>query len=229
MEKLFIADLDRDDLSELPDAHFDVIVMSHVIEHVWDGLPAVARLTKKLAPGGRIYIEFPSVRSLASRRRLGFCDYPTHVRVYDVKEVANVLLANGLKVITAGRRREWLRVALFPLAIPSNIKTLLSSGRLTGAGLWDLCGLADFVYAEMPSSGNVSIHQVQAVGGGTSHYDGRRYPFKLGVPGDPRSTPPEACTTFAVFRILRPFIARFAPDGQSTLRVGGDCAAHAGG
>ena len=190
MEKLFIADLDRDDLSELPDAHFDVIVMSHVIEHVWDGLPAVARLTKKLAPGGRIYIEFPSVRSLASRRRLRFCDDPTHVRVYDVKEVANVLLANGLKVITAGRRREWLRVALFPLAIPSHIKTLLSSGRLTGAGLWDLCGLADFVYAEMPSSGNVSIHQVQAafiggdaVGGGTSHYGGRRYPFKFGVLG----------------------------------------------
>ena len=55
------------------------------------------------------------------------------------------------KVIAAGRRRERLRVALFPLAIPSHIKTLLSSGRLTGVGLWDLCGLADFVYAEKPS------------------------------------------------------------------------------
>src|SRR6516162_4366391 len=84
MEKLFIADLDSNDLSELPDAHFDVIVMSHVIEHVRDGLSAVERLTKKLAPRGRIYIEFPSVRSLglpSAHRTLQFCDDPTHVRV----------------------------------------------------------------------------------------------------------------------------------------------------
>jgi len=189
MEKLFIADLDCDDLGELPDAHFDVIVMSHVIEHVRDGLSAVERLTKKLAPRGRIYIEFPSVRSLglpSARRTLQFCDDPTHVRVYSVKEVANVLLANGLKVTKAGRRREWLRIALSPLTIPSQIKTLLTEGRLDAVGLWDLCGFADYVYAEKPNSGIVSIHPIQvtfmssgAVGDATLHYGGRRYPFKF--------------------------------------------------
>ena len=140
MEKLFVADLDCDDLSELPDGHFDVIVMSHVIEHLRDGLSAVERLIKKLGPRGRIYIEFPSVRSLglpSARRTLQFCDDPTHVRVYGVSEVANVLLASGLRVIRAGRRREWLRIALFPLTIPSQIKALVSERRLDAEGLRD--------------------------------------------------------------------------------------------
>jgi hypothetical protein len=152
-----------------------------------------------------------------------------------VKEVANVLLANGLKVIRAGRRREWLRVALFPLAIPSHIKTLLSSGRLTGVGLWDLCGLADFVYAEKPSSGNVSIHQVQvafigsdAVGGGTSYYGGRRYLFKLRGLGFGVSTL-DATGSVYNLRRLQDFEGRLWSGshrmGNRQPRQGGDVAA----
>jgi hypothetical protein len=80
-----------------------------------------------------------------------------------VEEIANVLLANGLKVIRAGRRREWLRIALSPLTVPSQIKTLLSEGRLDAVGLRDLCGFADFVYAEKPSSYKLLVPKVSGI------------------------------------------------------------------
>jgi 2-polyprenyl-3-methyl-5-hydroxy-6-metoxy-1,4-benzoquinol methylase len=91
-------DLERDPLTDLPREFFDVVVMAHVIEHLPDGLEVAGRLVETLRPGGRIYIEFPSVRSLALPSMPGtlhFCDDPTHVRVYDVREVANALLAAG--------------------------------------------------------------------------------------------------------------------------------------
>lgn len=150
MEQFYKCDLETSDLSELPDQKFDVIVIAHVIEHLTNSLQVLARLTKKLAPGGHIYVEFPSVNALSlpsARGTLNFCDDPTHIRLYDVKEVANVFLANGLKVIRGGRRREWLRILLSPLTLPTQIKTLLTEGRLDATGLWDLMGFAEFVYA----------------------------------------------------------------------------------
>ena len=48
-----------------------------------------------LKPDGCIYIEFPSVRSLnlpSMRGALNFCDDKTHLRIYSIQEVANILL-----------------------------------------------------------------------------------------------------------------------------------------
>jgi len=150
IEQFYKCDLESSDLTQVPDRHFDVIVVAHVIEHLTNSLQVLARLTKKLAAGGQIYVEFPSVNSLSlpsARGTLNFCDDPTHIRLYDVKEVANVFLANGLKVIRGGRRREWIRILLSPLTLPKQIKTLITEGRLDATGLWDLMGFAEFVYA----------------------------------------------------------------------------------
>lgn len=146
----YLLDLDKDDLSRLPNGFFDIIVMSHVIEHLSNGLEALDRLCKKLAPGGHIYIEFPSVRSLNlpnARHTLNFCDDPTHVRVYDVREIANVLLNNRLRVVRGGRRREWVRMPLALATVPMQLLTYIREGHLDGAGLWDVLGFADYVYA----------------------------------------------------------------------------------
>jgi SAM-dependent methyltransferase len=149
---LFLENLDSSDLSSVPDGFFDVIVMSHVIEHLRDGLGALAKLATKLAPGGHIYIEWPSVRSFNLPRGVHFTDDPTHVRSYAIHEIANVLLASNLKIIKAGRRREWLRILLSPLTLPRQIKELVTRGRLHNVGLWDLLGFADFVYAVRPKT-----------------------------------------------------------------------------
>ena len=150
IDRFYQANLETSDLSEIPDGAYDVIIVAHVIEHLTNSLEVLGRLTRKLAKGGRIYIEFPSVRSLAlpsAKVTLNFCDDPTHVRVYDLRDVANVLLANELKIIRGGRRREWVRIFIFPITIPLQITNLLKEGRLHGLGMWDLMGFADFVYA----------------------------------------------------------------------------------
>lgn len=120
MSGYFNIDLAEGSLDSLPPGFFDVIVMSHVIEHLPNGIDVIVRLTDKLAPGGRIYIEFPSVRSLALPSMYGtlnFCDDPTHVHVHDVREISNALLARGLRILKAGRRRQWSRIILLPLVV----------------------------------------------------------------------------------------------------------------
>lgn len=144
----FAVDLETGSLDSVPDDFFDVIVMSHVLEHIPNGLAVIASLTRKVRAGGRIYLEFPSVRSLSlpsMKGTLNFCDDPTHVRVYGVAEVANVLLAHGFKVLDAGRRAYWTRILLFPLIVP--LKLVLGRGFEAG-DFWDVAGFADYVFAQ---------------------------------------------------------------------------------
>jgi SAM-dependent methyltransferase len=151
MEKFFSIDLEDGGLDSLPEDFFDVILCSHVIEHLRNGLEVLGKLNSKLAPGGKIYIEFPSLASLnlpSMNGTLHFCDDPTHVRLYSVLDVCNVLLDGGLRIVAAGRRRDALMTALFPLMFVAGI---CRYRKVTSFGLWDPLGFADFVYAERPS------------------------------------------------------------------------------
>lgn len=67
---------------------FDLVVASHVLEHVADPVKLFGELARVCKPGGKIYIESPSDRSVkvpSSRDPedhavLNFWDDPTHVR-----------------------------------------------------------------------------------------------------------------------------------------------------
>jgi SAM-dependent methyltransferase len=151
MQELFVVDLNCTGLKEIPDEFFDVILMSHVIEHLRSGLDVLRILvSRKLKPGGVVYVEFPSVRSLSlpsMEGTLNFCDDCTHVRLYDVKEVANVLLDSGLKIVRAGPRRCLDRVAAAPIMV---LYAVVRKRSLRGGWFWDLLGFADFVLGEKP-------------------------------------------------------------------------------
>ncbi len=148
MSGYYKLDLSTDSLDVVPDDFFDVIVMSHVIEHIPNGEQVLCDLANKLKVGGKIYVEFPSERSLtlpSMEGTLNFCDDPTHVRVYSAKEIANVLLNEGFSIIRAGTRRDKRRIALFPLHVP--LKFLLRK-KIKGSDFWDVIGFAEFVFAE---------------------------------------------------------------------------------
>ncbi|MBV8360378.1 MAG: class I SAM-dependent methyltransferase [Deltaproteobacteria bacterium] len=148
-DHFFLLDLDRSNLEEIPDGHFDAILASHVIEHLHSGLKVLQILvSRKLKPGGLIYVEFPSIRSLALPNMpgtLNFCDDETHIRLYDVKDVANALLDNGMRIIRAGRRRCIDRILLMPIKI---LRETVRRHELRGGWFWDLLGFADFVFAQ---------------------------------------------------------------------------------
>lgn len=147
MERFFPIDLSREGLAAIPERGFDVILFSHCIEHLPNGLEVLNGLCGKLAPGGRIYIEFPSERSLRlphMKGTLNFHDDPTHVRLYTLDEVAAAVRACGLEILRAGRRRDWATILLSPI---HQLHHLLKHRRISAAALWDLLGFADYVYA----------------------------------------------------------------------------------
>lgn len=142
-----LRDLNKDDLSFLADDGFDYVISSHTIEHLDDGLRTVGQMCAKVRPGGRIYLEWPSVESKTFPIRgfgLNFYDDDTHIGTFRRQEIAAVLTANGFEIEYSGFRRMWLRILLSPLLV---IRRSLNQRRLVLYDLWDLTGFCYVIRA----------------------------------------------------------------------------------
>jgi len=150
MDRFFPIGVDGSGYEAIPDASYDLVILNHVIEHMPNPVPIVAKLCGKLKPGGYFWIAFPSLRSLSLPHSidetLNFCDDPTHVYLPEVREIANVLLANGVSIVHAGRSREGFPTSLadcFKLVKRQLIRAL--TGKFSGRGLWYVLGFEDHV------------------------------------------------------------------------------------
>ena len=131
---------------ELKDEMFDIVIFNHTIEHTSKGLDVLRNIAPRIKKDGVIYIEFPSIRSLSlpnMKGTLNFCDDKTHLRLYSVQEIANVLLDENLSIIRGGRRFNIFSLFLIPFRIVSCILFKKSPAGV----FWDLAGFADFVFA----------------------------------------------------------------------------------
>lgn len=73
---------------ELPaEVSFDLICLSHILEHVEDDLALLKQLAERLSPGGRILINVPINEIWLD---------PKHVRAYDKNSVSTLLSQTGL-------------------------------------------------------------------------------------------------------------------------------------
>lgn len=138
----------------IPDNFFDVIIMSHIIEHLHNGDKVILGLLPKLKSGGSLYIEFPAERSTrlpSMKRTLNFYDDPTHVRIYSAKEVATLLNEQGMVVKRSGTRRYWPYILLLPFTL---ISETFKYGFIPGGVFWDLLGFAEYVFATKERSVN---------------------------------------------------------------------------
>lgn len=161
MEKFYSIDLvnEPEKVEIIPNDFFEIIVLNHVIEHLSNGLDIISALTSKLKAGGKIYIEFPSSKSLSLPNMYGslnFSDDQTHVRVYSAREISNLLLAHNFRIVRAGVRKDIVRILLFPANI---IMHLLKYRKLSGVIFWDITGFAEFVFAEKHSTLNIAVEK----------------------------------------------------------------------
>lgn len=146
MKAFYEMDLTQLDFSSIPDNHFDFIMMAHIIEHLHNGDKVIEGLIPKLKSGGYIYIEYPgekSTRLPSMNGSLNFYDDDTHVRVYSVREISNVL-SSQFEVIHAGTRRNLAFLIAMPFKI---ILSLLQFKKPSGNMFWDLLGFAELVFA----------------------------------------------------------------------------------
>lgn len=139
----------------IPDASFDFVILNHVIEHMAAPQPIIATLCTKLRPGGFIWIAFPSRRSLtlphSVDETLNFYDDPTHIYLPDLNEIAELVRANGVRVIHAGRSREgFLTTMADVLKLGKRVAKKLVTGKFSGRGMWYILGFEDHVFGARP-------------------------------------------------------------------------------
>src|SRR5690606_34531212 len=107
MDQFFQIDLTTLQFDQIPDNHYDAIMMAHVIEHLPNGTEVIAQLIPKLKKGGLIYIEYPGLRStkLPSKKgTLNFYDDDTHCRIYTQVELYNLIMQNDCQPLRGGYR-----------------------------------------------------------------------------------------------------------------------------
>jgi len=147
MTAFYEMDLTLLQFDRIPDNHFDFIRMTHIIEHLHNGDEVIKNLLPKLKNGGYIYIEYPGQKSTklpSMNGTLNFYDDPTHIRIYSVKELSQLLINCNCIILSSGTRRN----PVFLLAMPFRIIGNLLQGKKPGANMfWDLLGFAEFVYA----------------------------------------------------------------------------------
>lgn len=152
MDEFYPVGADGSGYDTIPESSYDLVILNHVIEHMANPMPVLAKLCGKLREGGYFWIAFPSLRSLtlphSVDETLNFYDDPTHIYLPQIQEIANVLLANGMSIVHAGRSREGVLTSLadcFKLLKRRLVRAL--TGKFSGRGLWYILGFEDHVLA----------------------------------------------------------------------------------
>jgi SAM-dependent methyltransferase len=80
---------------------FDMVFMSHVIEHVIDPVDTMTKIVSLLKPGGVCYLETPNVGSLDARlwkQEWGLIHYPRHLTLFDHRTIRVLVEGAGLRM-----------------------------------------------------------------------------------------------------------------------------------
>lgn len=136
MEKCWVADIERELPSELTDQSFDVLLFSHVLEHLRDPATVLARFSRVLSKGGQTLIAVPNVLSWGMRLQFlrGDFEYQssgvlddTHLHFFTYRTADKYLLSKAIDLqlthkVVSGNVPLWvLRRHIFPREVSRHI------------------------------------------------------------------------------------------------------------
>ena len=86
----------------LPDASFDFITLSHVIEHLHDPVAALKEIHRLLKPGGKVWIATPNIESFGHRlfgvTWIGI-QSPTHLVLFNRRAIRQAFASSGFQAV----------------------------------------------------------------------------------------------------------------------------------
>jgi SAM-dependent methyltransferase len=94
----------------IPNDTYDGILLKHVLEHLPHPIETMKEILRILKPGGYVYIETPSDRSLQTKshayyRKMGFFSFwddPTHVRPWTPAALYRLILGYQCETVRSG-------------------------------------------------------------------------------------------------------------------------------
>lgn len=141
------------------DDSFDLVIATHVIEHISDPISFFREIGRVTKPGGSIYIEAPSERStmvpgmwfaFEDTRSLSFWDDPTHLgRPWPPQALHRLAMCYGYEPVAVGYRTSWKDKFKSLVKIPLSI--LLHKPDWLETGVWSLIGWASFAVVRKPN------------------------------------------------------------------------------
>lgn len=140
------------------DDSFDGIVASHVIEHLKDPISFVKECIRVCKPGGFVYVEAPSERSLLMPGMpfqhdmfysLSFYDDPTHLsRPWTPQAFYRLACYFSCKPLLVGYVTSWKYRLLLPFALPFILIT--KNGKWLERFLWASFGWSCYLLLQKP-------------------------------------------------------------------------------
>jgi SAM-dependent methyltransferase len=94
-----------DSMDAVPDAHFDVVVCRHVLEHVPAPVEVLVGLRQKVRDDGKLLLILPVEHGRRHQRRIDPHDVNRHLYCWRLQHAANLLAISGFEVIEW--RYEW--------------------------------------------------------------------------------------------------------------------------
>jgi SAM-dependent methyltransferase len=130
---------------------FDVVFVSHVLEHLLNPLHVISEISRVLNKGGMIYVEVPSLISLfvpsfsfliSEGATLNFFDDYTHQKPYTKKAVQDFLKACSCDVVRVRSVRNPLKFLASPILFLVGLFTW--NRRLVSIAIWEMTGWANY-------------------------------------------------------------------------------------
>lgn len=125
----------------------DIVISKHNLEHCNQPEMTLVNMLKALKNNGKIYLAFPSEKSVdfpSRKGTLNFYDDPTHVYLPRYDEVLSILEKNGVKIRYAKRQ---YRPLVLRLVGRLNVNKCQKSEKVF-PGIWEYYGFETIIWGE---------------------------------------------------------------------------------